>query len=209
MCLCCLQSSLKYRKYSNKDRFSLAVYKIFNLVVLVFLYIVTQLRSCCYCRPFLSFIFHSPGISIFFSETLSSSLHDVFFWNVARCTLAHSDARTACILTVWDSQKPPNATSHLTLRQLCVRMSVVLWWGVGCAQLRVIIWWWARAGKTCGLRSSGHAAHPQPANQHRVPEVSKVQGTYNGTLWYSITRRPHQNTTCPNIADPKKILAQS
>lgn len=54
-------------------------------------------------------------------------------------------------------------------------------------------------------QSSGHAAHPQPANQHRVPEVCKVEGTYDGTLWYSVTRRPHQNTARLNIPDPKKI----
>lgn len=29
---------------------------------------------------------------------------------------------------VWDSQIPPNSTSRLALRQLCVCYSVVLWW---------------------------------------------------------------------------------
>lgn len=121
--------------------------------------------------------------------------------------LTHSDACTLCILAVWDYQKAPDATSRLSLRQLCVRTSVVLWWWGGvvwCAHLRVIIWRWTRDGKTGGLWSSGHAAHPQPANQRRVPEVCKVQGTYDGTLRYSVTRRPHQNTACPNIPDPQK-----
>lgn len=57
------------------------------------------------------------------------------------CTQTHSDARTPCILSVWDYQKAPYTTSRLSLRQLCVCMGVVLWWGVWCAQLRVIIWW--------------------------------------------------------------------
>lgn len=65
--------------------------------------------------------------------------------------------------------------------------------GVWCAQLRVIILWWTRDGKAGGLRSSGHAARPQPANQHCVPVAGKVQRTYYGTLWYSVTHRPHQN----------------
>lgn len=137
----------------------------------------STLHLCLYSIKFTLF-FILFGLT-FSSETLPA----------ARCD-AHT-LRILRILTVWDSQKPPSATSRLSLRQLCVCRSVVLWWGVGCAQLRVIIWWWARDGKTCGLRSSGHAVHPQLANQHRVPEVSKVQGTYNETLWYSISHRPH------------------
>lgn len=152
-------------------------------------------------------LFHFLALCIFISLTQnlffllhpipSSSLHDVFLWNIARCTVTHSDARTLRTLSVWDYQRAPNTTSRLILRQLCVRMGVVLWWGVWCAQLRVIIWWWTRAGKTFGLRSSGHAAQPQPANQHRVPEVGKVERTYDGTLWYSVTRRPHQISQTP------------
>lgn len=81
-----------------------------------------------------------------------------------------------------------------SFRQLCVCTCVVLWlWGCGITQLRVIIWWLTRAGKTSGLWSSGHAAHPQPANQHHVPEVSKVQRTYGRALWCTCTCRTHQN----------------
>lgn len=81
-----------------------------------------------------------------------------------------------------------------SFRQLCVCTCVVLWlWGCGIAQLRDIIWWLTRAGKTSGLWSSGHAAHPQPANQHHVPEVSKVQRTYGRALWCTCTCRTHRN----------------
>lgn len=146
-------------------------------------------------------LFHYFALHIFIplSQTFvfrpipSSSVHEVFLSNVARCTLTHSDARTPCIFAVWDYQNALNTTSRLSFRQLCVRTCVVLWLGVWCAQLRVIIWWLTRAGKTSGLWSSGHAARPQPANQRRVPEVSKVQRTYERALRYSVTRRPHQN----------------
>lgn len=113
----------------------------------------------------------SRSLYLYLSHSTSSILslrlllfpNDVALWNVARCTLTHSDARTPCTPAVWGYQRAPNATSRLSPRQLCVRTCVVLWSGVWCAQLRVIIWWWMRDGKTGGLRSSGHAARPQPA----------------------------------------------
>ena len=124
----------------------------------------------------------SSSFSLYLHLSPSSSLHDVISWIVARCTLTHSDARTPRILAVYDYQRAPITTSCLSLRQLCVRMSVVLWRGGGGAwrgtvegyNLVVNERWGEKNG---GLRSSGHAAHPQPANQHRVPEVCKVQGT--------------------------------
>lgn len=91
--------------------------------------------------------------------------------------------------------------------QLCVCTCVVLWlWGCGIAQLRVIIWWLTRAGKTSGLWSSGHAAHPQLANQHHVPEVSKVQRTYGRALWCTCTCRTPQNLS---TLDPQKVQPQT
>lgn len=154
-------------------------------------------------------LFHFLPLCIFISDFFpSSSIREVFLWAVARCTRARSDARTRCVLAVWAYQNAPSATSRRSLRQLCVPMCVVLWRGVWCAQSRVIIWWWPRDGKTGGLRSSGHAARPQPANQRRVPEVCKVQRTHDGTLRYSVTHRPHQKTLFPKYPGLPEILVQ-
>lgn len=115
----------------------------------------------------------------------------------------HSDTCTPCTLVVCDYQKDPNTISPLLPQTAVCMYECCVVVGVWCAQLKVIIWCWIRDGKTGG-QSSGHAAHPQLANQHHVPEVGKVQGTYDGTLRYSVTHRPHQNTALPNIPDPKK-----
>lgn len=60
----------------------------------------------------------------------------------------------------------------------------------------------------CGARGT-LLAHSQQ-NQRRVLEVGKVQRTYDGTLWYSVTRRPQQNTAWTENPDPpKNILVQN
>lgn len=52
-----------------------------------------------------------------------------------------------------------------------------------------------RTGKANGLWILGHTACPQSANRCHVPEVSKVEATYDAALWYSSTGRPTQPAT--------------
>lgn len=98
------------------------------------------------------------------------------------------------------SYLPPHPQSAVCIYERCVVA------GVWCTHSQAVIQWQTRSGKKKSgdgvLLSSGHAAHPQLANQRRVPEVGKVQGTCEGTLWYRVTHRPRQHTSYPNSPNP-------
>lgn len=88
-----------------------------------------------------------------------------FPWHAARSSQEYSDAHAACLglpKTSWSSVSTSPSDSCVFVRVLCCNGGGQR---KGWAQLRAVIRRWARNGKTCGLRSSGWAACPHPANQ--------------------------------------------